>query len=610
MDIIAFIYRLNSAEPINTEIFSRYKLYIVKIVCREKGSCNKNVNSNLYIPSNTLSLTLNRRNTILAAVAMYSLSNYLNCLIPACLLFFGYSILEGHEHLPVTHNFYSTSDHDGPLLKIKVIDRSNGELLPARVSFQLDGIDYVPEYVNEHGIRFTSIHKSKQQSFHVLYFLNTGILEIGIPDSAKTVSVTAVHGFEYLPQTVEKSLTSDSMLVELNLERWSDLSETGWIAIDEHLHFDRLDPEDDRLWLAMLEADGLNTGHFMVLKGGMTPGLWSRQYAFGKDGHVYNESQSLVPGQEYRDSAQGHINLLGLNRPIEPYSTGGMGWPAIVENYPPLHDVFSEAKKRCGLVGVAHGGSLGKQATAVADAILGQVDFWEISNGFIYQTDTWYRLMNCGYFFAPMAGTDLPNSPFRDPWQPFLGSIRTYVHSEGKTDFESFKSSIGRGRVFISGGPLIDLDVDGKTVGDTLEISRPGIVPVKARISSPRPLREFDLVLNGISLNGDIKKTFEAGIHKWVIEEEIEIEKSGWIAAWGKGVHIQTQKIDAMAHTNAIRVIVDGKPIRSESDQAYFDKQLRERREFYREEGAYKHDAQRDRAVSLFDQAIEELSKR
>lgn len=513
----------------------------------------------------------------------------------------------GHEHLPVTHNFYSTSDHDGQALRISVIDDATGESLSARVSFQSDGADFVPEYVNELGIRFTSIHKRSQHSFTAVYALKSGVLEVGIPKDAQSVTVAASHGFEYAPRSVSRSTSNLDDPLEIRLNRWSHLSQGGWIAIDEHLHFDRLDPDDDRLWLAMLEADGLNAGHFMVLKGGMTPGIWSRQYNYGPAGQARDGSKVIIPGQEYRDSAQGHINLLGLNRPIEPYSTGGMGWPAIVENFPPLHDILAEAKVRNGFVGVAHGGSLGKHATAVADAILGTVDYWEISNGFIYQTDTWYRLMNCGYFFPPMAGTDLPNSPYRDPWQPFLGSIRTYVHTDSKIDFETFKASARKGRVFISGGPLIDLSIDGKTMGETLELSQPGAVTVRAEIASPRPLRELGLVLNGNPVNATIEKRLKKGIHKWTLIKAVRLEESGWIAAWGKGAAIKAQNFDAMAHTNAIRIIVDGQPIRSSSDRDYFETQLRERRDYYRESGNYKNDDQRQRAINLFDQAISKL---
>ena len=54
-----------------------------------------------------------------------------------------------------------------------------------------------------------------------------------------------------------------------------------------------------------------------------------------------------------------------------------MGWPKVVENFPSLYDVLEEAQHQGGYAGVAHGGSLGKEPTAIADAVLGRVDFWE-----------------------------------------------------------------------------------------------------------------------------------------------------------------------------------------------------------------------------------------
>lgn len=533
----------------------------------------------------------------------------------ALLLLIGLALFEGrnldaHERDPVTHSFESESASEGPRLRLRITDASNGETLPARISFQVDGASYVPNWVNEHGIRFTSIHKRSQHLFTAIYALKTGPLEVDLPETANSISVTATHGFEYLPQTVDLSLPLDSAPLELELERWSHLNATGWIGIDEHLHFDRLHPADDTRWMAMLEADGLESGHFMVLKGGMTPGLWAEQFAFGKSGQADNGVQLIIPGQEYRDTAQGHINLLGIGEAIEPYSTGGMGWPAIVENYPPLHDVLSQARDRGGFLGAAHGGSLGNAATAVADALLGKLDFWEISNGFIYQVETWYKLMNCGYFLPPMAGTDLPNSPSRDPWQPMLGSIRTYLFTEGENDYESFKRRMSKGRVFITGGPLLSLTVEGRPIGDTLRIPQSGTVFARAEITSTQPLREFKLVLNGINLETAIHTSFEKGIHKWTLEREIHFDQSGWIAAWGKGTAIKAQNIDAMAHTNAIRVIVNDQPIQSEDDRAYFENQLRERRDYYSEKGVYKNEAQRERAVRLFDQAIAKLRDR
>ena len=48
-------------------------------------------------------------------------------------------------------------------------------------------------------------------------------------------------------------------------------------------------------------------------------------------------------GEEYRDASQGHINLLGINKVIEPISTGGLGTPKVSETYPPFRDYRMDA---------------------------------------------------------------------------------------------------------------------------------------------------------------------------------------------------------------------------------------------------------------------------
>jgi hypothetical protein len=58
--------------------------------------------------------------------------------------------------------------------------------------------------------------------------------------------------------------------------------------------------------------------------------------------------------------------------------------------------------------------------------------------------------MNCGIFLPMAAGTDLPNWPFRERWQPLLGSIRMYANTGGKHDFESFCSAVLAGKIFIA----------------------------------------------------------------------------------------------------------------------------------------------------------------
>jgi len=503
----------------------------------------------------------------------------------------------GQEHIPVTHSFNKGEEPNGPKLILDIRERSTVQPSAARFSLEVDGQPYIPQWLDDNGISFTSIHLSSYNRSTVQFSKGLGPVSISLP---KTVTVSVVKEFEYLPANTSVQIQGEVTAASINLDRWVNLKDDGWIAIDEHLHFDRLEPVDDPLWFSMLEADGLQVGHFMVLKGGMTPGLWSRQYKYGPEGQGQDGKHILIPGQEYRDTQQGHINLLGLDEIIPPYSTGGMGTPAVAENYPPLHDVLQQARLLNGLAGVAHGGTLGRQSTSLADAVLGSVDFWEISNGFIYNTENWYRLMNCGIFLPITAGTDLPNSPFRDAWQPMFGSIRTYAETGGDLSFDRFKEAMSKGRSFISGGPLIDFRVNDLRMGDTLHLPKDGgEITVRAALHSPIELKELVVVQDGNDLDLELRQQKVEGVHRWSIEASVKITESGWLSAWGRGARIEAQKIDAMAHAGVIRVIVGDQPVQSASDAQTLVDSFENLISFYESEGVYETIDQRDSAIGL-----------
>lgn len=515
-----------------------------------------------------------------------------------------------HEPVPVSHHFTTGKEPDGPKLILDIRELPTGQSSAARFSLEVDGLPHTPDWVDEKGILFTSIHLRGNNRSSVQFSKGIGPVRVSVPKGAKTLSVSVAKGFEYLPAKKTVQIQGEETKVSIGLKRWVNLKNDGWIAIDEHLHFDRLDPEDDKLWFSMFEADGLAAGHFMVLKGGMTPGVWARQFKYGKEGRRTDGHRILIPGQEYRDTQQGHINLLGLDEVILPYSTGGMGTPAVVENYPPLSEVLKLTQVRNGLAGVAHGGTLGQYSTSLADAVLGAVNFWEVSNGFIYNTENWYRLMNCGIFLPIVAGTDLPNSPFRDSWQPMFGAVRTYVNSGGEISFESFRTSLKAGRSFISGGPLIDFKINEVTMGETLRLPHGGgVVRVRATLQSPLPLRDLVVVQGGKDLDLEISKRTIDGIYRWSIESDLNITQSSWVSVWGKGTRIEAQNIDAMAHAGVIKVIVGDEPIESSADAEALIKSFKERKAWYQENGKYETDIQRRNALSGWDKAISKLKK-
>jgi len=523
---------------------------------------------------------------------------------------------EGHE--AATYQVTPSADNieQSRHLRLRILDVESGKPIAGRFSLTIDGEQYVPARTGPHGLRFLSIHVRKNHRFVATYSRGTGDVLIPVPEDARTGTVTVAKGFEYLPTTKRFDLGRRGTTAEVRLPRWTNLLEAGWYAADEHLHYERTDPQHDKDWLTMLDGDGLSHAHFLVLKGGNLPGIWAAQYAYGEAGEADDGRRLIRPGEEYRDSTQGHINLLGIQQVIPPISTGGLGEPTVTFNYPPLLEVFQKTHDRGGIGGPAHGGSLARSSTAVLDTVLGHVDFFEIANTHLYKTDVWYQLLNCGFIVPPMAGTDLPNFGFRDDWQPLLGEVRSYVRCGEQHDFESWKAAVRRGEVFVTSGPLIEFEVDGKGPGGIVRLpAEGGEVTLSAELAGPRPLQTLEVVQMGQPLEVEINKTHENGIHRWRVSRKLHVTRSCWLAARGtggpktaveKGLNI---KQNEMAHTGVVRVIVGDAPIRSEEDVQRLRKQLVQQLEYYRTKGVYEEAAHRLRFVTLFEQAIERLEE-
>jgi len=460
----------------------------------------------------------------------------------------------------------------------------------------LDGDDYTPVAVGPRGLRLEVRHKKKNQRAVALYTRGAGTVLVPLPKGARAGVITISHGFEYHPAHLSFAVDGrGETRLFVRLQRWIDLPARGWYGADAHLHFDRLRAVDNADWLTILAAYGLALGHFLTLKGGNLPGLGARQYAHGVDG-VAGTAQSgwIRPGTEYRDRMQGHVSLLGPDAQIEPVSTGGMGAPAVLENFPPLHDVMLHARDLGGLAGIAHGNVLGRYPTGLLDAILGVADFVEIANTNRVELELWYLLMNCGIVLPPAAGTDLPNHPFRDPWQPLLGETRMYVHAAQPPDFSSWKAAVRSRAVVVSSGPWLDLKVAGTGPGGTVHLPvGGGEVRVYALLESPRLLHALEIVHDGRAVQGRAELRIENDVHRMRLTRKLRIEHSGWVAARGYGTNKQALRQQTgirqreMAHTAAVRVLVGEEPIRSTDSARHVIAELRRLQKVYERLGTY-----------------------
>ncbi len=490
-----------------------------------------------------------------------------------------------------------------PVLRLDIVG-PDGNPLAARFELRVDNRPYDPATIGPHGVRFISEHTGKHQRLQVNYALGTGTLEVGLPAGARRVEVSVARGLEYRPTGVAVGVTGRLAEARMELKAWSNLAASGWVATDEHLHYERLDPADDPRWLAIFEAEGLQCGHFLVLRRKGANGLSARQRAYGPQGTIAQRGKLIIPGEEFRDNDQGHINLLGIHEIIEPVLNIGTNWPA---NY----DVLMQARKQGAIGGVAHGSLLGAHSTGVVDAVLGAAEFWEIANSNIYEVERWYQLMNCGFALPPAAGTDLPNYPFRDSWQPFLGGVRMYVRAGANAGADEWQEGLRRGEVFVTSGPLLRLRAADRGPGGTVQLPvGGGDVNVDAELSSPLKLQRIELVVNGKVIPVKVDRSEKNGIHSLRLSSIVPFADSGWLAVRGTGERIAAMECDAMAHTAAIRVLVGGKPIRNSTDARALIALARGEMAHYRDEGHYPTSVERDRVQQIFQQAIALLEAR
>jgi TolB protein len=169
----------------------------------------------------------------------------------------------------------------------------------------------------------------------------------------------------------------------------------------------------------------------------------------------------------------------------------------------------------------------------------------------------YYRLLNAGFRIAATGGTD----NFSDVWRdPPPGSDRTYARVEGALSMQSWMDAIRRGRTFMTTGPLVFLEVDGKQPGDeiVLPASAAAGLPVKVEVQSIVPVDSLQIVVNG-----DAVRTVAAAAadrHRISFAGTIAIPEGGWMAARVLGPHSRHIGDDyAFAQTGPVYVVRGGR---------------------------------------------------
>ncbi|RWA79241.1 CehA/McbA family metallohydrolase [Mesorhizobium sp.] len=381
----------------------------------------------------------------------------------------------------------------------------------------------------------------------------SGVTTIDLPLGEVYIEIT--NGFEVKPvrTTLEITRYTKELTVEIDKSlRWREM---GWVTADTHVHF--LSPPT-----AMLEgaAEGVNVINLLASQWGelMTNvGDFDGNSTFGTKSAGGTGEFLVRVGTENRQHVLGHISLLGYSgNMILPLCAGGPHESAIGD---PVDVLITEWAQQCrkqgGLVVMPHFPD--PRMENAASIVLGEVDAVEMTTlddlycGIdSYSLVDWYRYLNNGYLIPAVAGTDKMST------EGAVGMIRTYAKIPDSREFsyETWMGAVRAGHTFVTTGPLIDLNVDGKAMGSRFSLSSSGgSVDVSWKAASiVVPMTRIELIVNGeVKESRAIRPDEDAG--SW----SVRIQKSSWIAVVIRAKYCDKPEMIA-AHSSPIMMDVEG----------------------------------------------------
>jgi hypothetical protein len=319
-----------------------------------------------------------------------------------------------------------------------------------------------------------------------------------------------------------------------------------------------------------------------------------RQYFEARDNHLSTASTLLrydVEVSGFPSSHCGHLVLLRLRDQDYPDTRQIEDWPSW--DLP----ILKWAKAQGAVAGFGHSG-WGLQVKSrdlpnyeippfdgiganefIADVTHDAVDFISACDTpFVHELNIWYHTLNCGYRTRISGETDFPCIT-----DERVGAGRSYVQIAGALSYDAWCDGIRTGRSYVSDGRshLMNLTANGVALGvgaSELALAAPSRVALTARVACRLPERapeggspdqgkipywtpeharigssrqvDVEVVVNGRAVASE--RISADGVFR-EIRLEVGIERSSWIAL----------RIPGSAHTNAIFVIVGGRPIRA-----------------------------------------------
>jgi Tol biopolymer transport system component len=494
------------------------------------------------------------------------------------------------------------------MLRVRVIDERTGAPTAARIYAPAsDGKLYAPPDAYSRLATTRMNYRSGEHVFHT-----DGEFTMEAPPGKMTLE--AVKGFERWPARQEVEVKAGEVAyLTLTLRSLVDMQAKGWYSGSTHAHMNYGGNLRNTLEHMMLMGRAEDTPVVNVLTANKDNRIMDWEH-FVKGGGEHPVSQKdpgmvVIVGEEYRPPFWGHTFLIGLrDHLISPFTTGYEG-TAIESLYPTNHDMFVKAKRQGAITGYVHAfggegdplrGSLGGAKEFPVDVALGSVDAVEWSSSSRGTMRVWHHALNNDFPVAATGGEDANTSLHR---HTMLGSVRTYAYVGPRLSARGWIEAVGRGRSFLSTGPLLEFRVSQRMPGESLRLpAEGGTIDLECKVWSILPLTRALIYHNGAVWKEIPLRPDRLGL-EW--HDQAKITASGWfsLAVEGERAAGSPDPSYPQAISNPIRVYVGEQKIRNRASAEYFISWIEKLRKMAEAWPGWRSQAEKDKVFAQFEEA-------
>ncbi len=397
-----------------------------------------------------------------------------------------------------------------------------------------------------------------------------------------TYRVRCNHGPESTTEFKQLVVDGKPSSLDYRVSRWIDTAKQGYWSGDHHIHaagcLHYENPTQGILPIDMLRhimGEDVKVGCCLTWGPCFD---FQKQFFKGRPDDVSRYPYLLrydIEVSGFGSHVSGHLNLLKLKQQLPPGGNSKSHWPTLGLN------TLRWAKGQGAVTGTAHSGSgltnyVGRtqgtdgpfelpnynipaydgiganefimQVTHQVDGPQGikvpAIDFLATMNTPRAQEwNIWYHALNCGFPVVVSGETDFPCMTGER-----VGIGRVYVKLEGRLEYDAWVEALRQGNSYVSDGTCHLMDFRQQADGS-----------FRVRAAAMRESRvpqQIELIVNGLPVETTTITT--DGQIQDVVFAKPKINKSSWIAV----------RSFPNAHTNPIRVLVDGAPIRASKASA------------------------------------------